>query len=170
MLLRALQKQSQFPREVSGGQGALQASHSVRAGLKPGPTVTANALRCRREQARVQNKANLQEGESRLTAGQEKGYVKRYGRCVCENKANLPRRACRVPARASVGAGLCARPGQPRGVAPTSRPGCKNKANFHRLRYRVPAGPGYSLLRFPICCLRLTIVSRPPGSGQKKEH
>jgi len=170
MPVRALQKQSQFPREVSSGQGALQASHSVGAGLKPAPTVTANALRCRREQARVQNKANSQEGESRLTASQEKGYVKTYELCIRENKANLPGRACRVPVRASVGAGLCARPGQPRGVAPTSRPACKNKANFRRLRYRVPAGPGDSLLRFAISGLRFIIVSRPAGSGQKKEH
>jgi len=38
--------------------------------------------------------------QQRLTAGQEKGYVKGYELCVCENKANLSGRACSVPVRA----------------------------------------------------------------------
>ncbi len=73
----------------------------------------------------VQNKANRRMAQLRLIAGQEKGYMKRYELCVRENKPNFPGRACRVPVRASVGAGLRARPGQPRGVAPTTGPGAK---------------------------------------------
>jgi len=47
----------------------------------------------------MQNKANFRMAPQRLTAGQEKGYVKRYELYVCENKANLPGRACSVPVR-----------------------------------------------------------------------
>ena len=51
----------------------------------------------------MQNKANSGMAPQRLTAGQEKGYVRRYERCVCENKANLPGRACTVPAHKGIG-------------------------------------------------------------------
>ena len=37
----------------------------------------------------MQNKPNFRMAQQRLTAGQEKSYVKRYEVCVCENKANL---------------------------------------------------------------------------------
>ena len=37
----------------------------------------------------MQNKANFEMAQQRLTAGQEKGYVRRYELCVCENKANF---------------------------------------------------------------------------------
>jgi len=109
-------------------------------GKRPTPSLRAGPA--------AQNKANFREAQLRLTAGQEKGYVKQYELCVCENKANLPSRACSVPVRASVGAGLWARPGQPRGRVPKrilSRLGSRlplrrhgeaarvqNKANFWR--------------------------------------
>ena len=94
------------------------------------------------EHAIVQNKPNFRMAQQRLTSGQEKGYVKRYELCVCENKANLPGRACSVPVRASVGAGLCARPGQPRRVAPTSsRPGGLGAKQSQFPAARIPAAP-----------------------------
>jgi len=91
-------------------------------GKRPTPSLRAGPA--------AQNKANFREAQLRLTAGQEKGYVKQYELCVCENKANLPSRACSVPVRASVGAGLWARPGQPRGRVP--------KRILSRLRSRLP--------------------------------
>ena len=50
----------------------------------------------------MQNKANFRMAQQKLTAGREKGYVKKYELCVCGNKANLVGRACSVPVRASV--------------------------------------------------------------------
>jgi len=45
MRIMPLQKQSQFPPEVSSGHPALHTSNSVRAGLKPAPTVPATGSR-----------------------------------------------------------------------------------------------------------------------------
>ena len=103
-------------------------------GKRPTPSLRAGPA--------AQNKANFREAQLRLTAGQEKGYVKQYELCICENKANLPGRACSVPVRASVGAGLCARPGQPRRVAPTSsRPGGLGAKQSQFPAARIPAAP-----------------------------
>jgi len=68
----------------------------------------------------MQNKPNFRMAPQRLTAGQEKGYVKRYELCVCENKANLPGRACSVPVRHRRGRPPCLPipGGQPQGRVP----------------------------------------------------
>ena len=96
----------------------------------------------------MQNKPNFRMAQQRLTAGQEKGYVKRYELYVCENKANLSGRACSsVPARHRRGRPPCLPipGGQPQGRVPKRDiyrvwgPGCpyeqarvQNKANFRR--------------------------------------
>jgi len=94
----------------------------------------------------MQNKANFRMAQQRLTAGQEKGYVKRYELCVCENKANLSARACSVPVRHRRGRPPCLPipGGQPQGVAPTSRPACKTKP-ICRAKVDANAGMGKGL-------------------------
>ena len=68
----------------------------------------------------MQNKPNFRMAQQRLTAGQEKGYVKGYELCVCENKANLSGRAGSVPVRHRRGRPPCLPipGGQPQGRIP----------------------------------------------------
>ena len=101
----------------------------------------------------VQNKANFceklqvpsrkyQAGTPQFTVPGRRPTPSLRAGPAAQNKANLPGRACSVPVRASVGAGLCARPGQPRRVAPTaSRPGGLGAKQSQFLAARIPAAP-----------------------------
>ena len=98
------------------------------------------------EDAIVQNKPNFRMAQQRLTSGQEKGYVKRYELCVCENKANLAGRACSsVPVRHRRGRPPCLPipGGQPQGRVP--------KRDISRLGSRLPlrTGPRAKQSQFP---------------------
>jgi len=97
------------------------------------------------EDAIVQNKANFRMAQQRLTSGQEKGYVKRYELCVCENKANLSGRAGSVPVRHRRGRPPCLPipGGKPQGRVP--------KRDMSRLGSRLPlqAGPRAKQSQFP---------------------
>jgi len=97
------------------------------------------------EDAIMQNKPNFQMAQQRLTSGQEKGYVKRYELCVCENKANLSGRAGSVPVRHRRGRPPCLPipGGQPQGRVP--------KRDISRLGSRLPlrTGPRAKQSQFP---------------------
>jgi len=84
----------------------------------------------------MQNKPNFRMAQQRLTAGQEKGYVKGYELCVCENKANLAGRAGSVSARHRRGRPPCLPipGGQPQGRVP--------KRDISRLGSRLPLRTG----------------------------
>ena len=119
----------------------------------------------------MRNKANFREGEGVLMTDETKSYDILPSEPAVKNKANLPGRACSVPVRASVGAGLCARPGQPRRVAPTaSRPGGLGAKQSQFPAARIPAAPlrvaptgflsHYNVNRY---ILRRTIGDRGPS-------
>ena len=126
-------------------QGFQVSSRKFQAGTPQFTVPARRPTRSLRAGPAVQNKANFREAQLRLTAGQEKGYVKQYELCVCENKANLPGRACSVPVRASCRGGpLC---------PPWATTGSGSQT--HTFAFGVPVAP---------------TPSRPGGPGAKQSQ